>query len=133
MADSNKDEERKENLFEIMDGIILQLNRTKKMFIIMIITVMVISPIALLITYLIFTPPFESAGEEKTRREGGGPLHRFFVIRFLPPIVSAIWLAIGIRQWFVLSKWAAKYDKYKKLQEEIDKKLADQDKDSEQK
>lgn len=82
---------------------------------------------------MIFTPPFESAGEEKTRREGGGPFHRFFPIHFLPPIISAIWLAIGIRQWFVLSKWTAKYDKYKKLQEEIDKKLADKDKDSEQK
>ena len=129
MADSSKDEEHKENLFEIMDGIILQLNRTKKMFIIMIITVMVISPIALLITYLVFPPPFEQ-GEEKMRREGTGPFHRFF-LRYIPPIVSVIWLGIGIRQWFVLSKWTAKYDKYKKLQEEIDKKLADQDKDSE--
>ncbi len=131
MADSSKDEEHKENLFEIMDGIILQLNRTKKMFIIMIITVMVISPIALLITYLVFPPPFEQ-GEEKMRREGTGPFHRFF-LRYIPPIVSVIWLGIGIRQWFVLSKWTAKYDKYKKLQEEIDKKLADQDKDSEKK
>ena len=131
MADSSKDEEHKENLFEIMDGIILQLNRTKKMFIIMIITVMVISPIALLITYLVFPPPFEQ-GEEKMRREGTGPFHRFF-LRYIPPIVSVIWLAIGIRQWFILSKWTAKYDKYKKLQEEIDRKLADQDKNSEQK
>ena len=131
MADSSKDEEHKENLFEIMDGIILQLNRTKKMFIIMIITVMVISPIALLITYLVFPPPFEQ-GEEKMRREGTGPFHRFF-LRYIPPIVSVIWLGIGIRQWFVLSKWTAKYDKYKKLQEEIDKKLADHDKDNEQK
>ena len=131
MADSSKDEEHKENLFEIMDGIILQLNRTKKMFIIMIITIMVISPIALLITYLVFPPPFEQ-GEEKMRREGTGPFHRFF-LRYIPPIVSVIWLGIGIRQWFVLSKWTAKYDKYKKLQEEIDKKLADQDKDSEKK
>ena len=132
MADSNKDEKQKENMFEIMDGIILQLNRTKKMFIIMIITVMVISPIALLITYLVFTPPFEGEREEKMRREAGG-FHKFFPIRYLPPIVSAVWLAIGIRQWFVLSKWTAKYDKYKKLQEEIDKKLSDEDKDSEQK
>ena len=131
MVDSSKDEEHKENLFEIMDGIILQLNRTKKMFIIMIITVMVISPIALLITYLIFPPPFEQ-GEERTKRDGVGPFHRFF-LRYIPPIVSAIWLGIGIRQWFVLSKWTAKYDKYKKLQEEIDKKLADHDKDNEQK
>ena len=131
MADSSKDEEHKENLFEIMDGIILQLNRTKKMFIIMIITVMVISPIALLITYLVFPPPFEQ-GEEKMRREGTGPFHRFF-LRYIPPIVSVIWLGIGIRQWFILSKWTAKYDKYKKLQEEIDRKLADQDKNSEQK
>ena len=82
MADQNKDENPNENLFKIIDGIILQINRTKKLFIIMIITVMVISPIALLISFLLFTPPIESTSDQKTRDENG--LHRFFPIRFLP-------------------------------------------------
>ena len=130
MADQNKDKNPNENLFKIIDGIILQINRTKKLFIIMIITVMVISPIALLISFLLFTPPFESTSDQKTREENG--LHRFFPIRFLPPIVSAVWLGIGIRQWVILSKWTKKYDRYKKMQEEVDKKLSGEDKDNEE-
>jgi hypothetical protein len=30
---------------------------------------------------------------------------------------------IGIRQWFVLSKWTKKYKQYKQLQKKIDEKL----------
>ena len=130
MADQHKDENPNENLFKIIDGVILQINRTKKLFIIMIITVMVISPIALLISFLLFTPPIESTSDQKTREENG--MHRFFPIRFLPPIVSVVWLGIGIRQWFILSKWTKKYDRYKKLQDEIDKKLSGEDKDNEE-
>lgn len=46
------------------------------------------------------------------------------VIAFL---ISLIWLGIGIRQWFVLSKWAKKYERYKELQKKIDEKLSDDD------
>ncbi len=120
-----KDEKPSENLFEIMDGVILQINRTKKLFIIMIITMMIVSPIALLISSLLFTPPFEETNEPSGPH--GARQHHFFPLRLLPAIVSAAWLAIGIRQWFVLSKWTSKYDKYKKMQEEIDKKLSDED------
>jgi hypothetical protein len=52
---SNKDDDNnsksKDNIFQIMDGIIAQLNRTKKMFIIMIITIMVIPPLAFAVTF----------------------------------------------------------------------------------
>jgi hypothetical protein len=51
---------------------------------------------------------------------------RLFV-RQIPWIISLVWLGIGLRQWFVLSKWTKKYDKYKKLQEEIDRKFEDND------
>jgi hypothetical protein len=34
----------RENIFQILDGIITQLNKTKKMFIIMILTIMIIPP-----------------------------------------------------------------------------------------
>lgn len=124
---NDKDNKETRNLFEIMDGIILQINRTKKLFIIMIITTMIISPIALLLSSLLFTPPFEETNEPAGPQGQHDRLHHFFPLRLLPAIVSAIWLAIGIRQWLVLSKWTSKYDKYKKLQEEIDKKLSDED------
>jgi hypothetical protein len=43
--------------------------------------------------------------------------------RIVPILVSLIWLGIGIRQWFVLSKWSKKYERYKELQKRIDAKL----------
>jgi len=96
----------------------------------MIISVMVISPVALLISSLLLIPPFESGANEQMRQEDKLQ-HKIFPIRLLVPLISVVWLGIGIRQWFVLSKWTAKYDRYKKVQEEIDKKLSDEDKDSE--
>ena len=45
--DNNSNNQSTENLFKIMDGIIQQLNNTKKMFIIMIITIMIIPPLSL--------------------------------------------------------------------------------------
>jgi hypothetical protein len=36
-----------------------------------------------------------------------------------------VWLGIGIRQWFVLSKWSKKYERYKELQKMVDEKLED--------
>jgi NADH:ubiquinone oxidoreductase subunit 5 (subunit L)/multisubunit Na+/H+ antiporter MnhA subunit len=118
MTDSDKNG----NIFKIMDEIIFQLNKTKKMFIIMILTIMIIPPVALLFTSVIFDPPFEEQ-EEKTQRDGPKP--KFVIYRVIPLIISAVWLGIGIRQWIVLSKWTKKYDRYKKLQEKIDKKLDD--------
>ena len=118
------DSEKNDNIFKIMDGVIFQLNKTKKMFIIMILTVMIIPPVALLISFAIWLPPFEVS--EKTEQDG--PHHGFFPMRIIPHIISLVWLGIGMRQWFVLSKWTKKYERYKELQEKIDKKLDDDDK-----
>jgi hypothetical protein len=38
-------------------------------------------------------------------------------------LIFIIWLGIGIRQWFVLSKWTKRYERYKELQKKIDEKL----------
>ena len=39
--------------------------------------------------------------------------------------ISLVWLVIGVRQWFVLSKWDKKYKQFKENQKEIDKKFED--------
>jgi hypothetical protein len=110
-----------------MDGIIHQLNRTKKMFIIMILTIMIIPPIAFAVTFALLGPPFPF-------HDGGGPSHdrvgpvfnpAFGIARVVPFLISLIWLGIGIWQWFVLSKWTKKYERYKELQKKIDDKLSD--------
>jgi hypothetical protein len=131
-ADRNKDrkkEDRDENLFEIMDGIISQLNKTKRMFILMIITILILPPISFVITFAIFGPPmfFDNINggmrHEGFRFGAGGFGHGFAVPRIIPILIFIVWLVIGIRQWFVLSKWTKRYERYKELQKKIDEKL----------
>ena len=52
-------------------------------------------------------------------------IQTFGIARIIPFLISIIWLGIGIWQWFVLSKWTKKYERYKELQKKIDEKLND--------
>ncbi|HZA62723.1 MAG TPA: hypothetical protein VE573_07620 [Nitrososphaeraceae archaeon] len=125
-GDSN-DIKPRDNIFQIMDGIIAQLNRTKKMFIIMILTLMIIPPVAFAVTFALLGPPFhfETGGRGGGSPDGFGPPPQIAVARIVPILVSLVWLGIGIRQWFVLSKWSKKYERYKELQKMVDEKLED--------
>jgi len=93
----------------------------------MILTVMIIPPISFLIFTIIYDSPFDS--QEKTEHDG--LRSKFAIFKIIPLIISLVWLGIGIRQWLVLSKWTKKYNRYKELQEKIDKELADEQKDDE--
>ena len=141
---SDKKDKERENVFEILDGIMFQLSRTKKMFLVMILTVLIIPPIALLVMTAIVEPPFEQQFEQrlhdklergqitpeeydniKNKVTDGRPsrlLHPQQVIIFA---ISLVWLGIGIRQWTVLSRWDKKYKQFKEEQKEIDKKFED--------
>ncbi len=135
MTDANKgdnDNNSRENLFKIMDGIIAQLNKTKKLFIIMILTIMIIPPIAFSLTFALFGPPFpldSARGPHDRSGPAFGP--HIGIPRFVPFLISIVWLGIGIRQWVVLSKWTKKYERYKELQKKIDEKLDYDDNDEE--
>ena len=124
-----KKEDRNENLFEIMDEIISQLNKTKKMFILMIITILILPPISFVITFAVFEPQMffndSNVGmrHEAFRFGAGGFGHGFALLRVIPILIFIVWLGIGIRQWLVLSKWTKRYERYKELQKKIDEKL----------
>src|SRR6476659_2710800 len=131
-----KDNKSTENLFEIMDGIIDQLNNTKRLFIAMILTVMIIPPLVFVITFELLGPPgppptppstFQGGIEHHKgeHREGFNPL--FTITKNIPLIIGILWLGIGIRQWIILSKWDKKYQKYKELQKKIDEKIDNED------
>ena len=147
------------SIFFIMDVIIDQLNKTKKLFIIMLLTIMIIPPIAFMLSFMLFGFPFhddsqygggnnwwDSSGDSSIRNdsikenredisntrpwEGPNSNSSFRYLPLIPIIVVLIWLGIGIRQWFVLSKWDKKYKKYKEMQKRIDEKLEkDENKD----
>ena len=129
-TENNKDGESndvkpRDNIFQIMDGIIAQLNRTKKMFIMMILTLMIIPPVAFAVTFALLGPPFhfETGGRGGSSPDGFGPPPQIAVARIVPILVSLVWLGIGVRQWFVLSKWSKKYERYRELQKRVDEKL----------
>ena len=127
---SNDKERSDSSIFFIMDGIIDQLNKTKKLFIIMLLTIMIIPPIAFMLSFMLFGFPFHGEGIENTKswEDGSDSNPSFRYLPLIPVIVVLVWLGIGIRQWFVLSKWDKKYKKYKEMQRKIDEKL---DKDDE--
>jgi hypothetical protein len=139
-----KPDKRTENIFEIMDGIIDQLNNTKRLFIAMILTVMIIPPAVFVITFELLAssnPPSPSplpppthidTGHHKGGYRCGGPLGGgnnllSTITKGVPLIIGILWLGIGIRQWIVLSKWSRKYQKYKELQKKIDEKIDDEE------
>ena len=68
VREDKDDNKPKENIFRIMDGIITQLNRTKKMFIIMILTIMIIPPIAFALSFALLGPPFPLYGGAASRQ-----------------------------------------------------------------
>lgn len=127
MSGSNKDDA--ENVFRIMDGIIDQLNKTKKMFILMVITIMVVIPVSFAISFAVMGPPFPVHGGPWGPDRGGPEPSNFWPVRTIPFVIALIWLGVGIRQWLVLNKWTRKYELYRELQKKLDEKLGDEDKE----
>ncbi len=134
MSDKNNDTKFNKdgkNFFEIMDEIINQLNNTKRLFIIMILTVMIIPPTVFIITFEIIYPSVPPSVvihhniKYRTGLLGSDPL--LTITRNIPLIIGLIWLGIGIRQWIILSKWSKRYQRYKELQKEIEEKLDNED------
>lgn len=96
----------RENLVEILDNVLHQLDFTKKMVIIMVLSFVIIVPI---IAYI---------GVMSQSTAGVG--------RFIPIIGGAaflVWLGVGIRQWIVFSRWKRRYQEYKKSRKEVDESL----------
>lgn len=143
---NNKDYD---NIFEILDGMMFQLSKTKKMFLIMIITTLIIPPISLIAITSVYDSPYQDKFREdfdsrlQSKLDNGeitedeyNMIKEKFSKKIKPnPLlrphqlvifaISIVWLGIGIRQWFVISKWDKRYKQFKENQEEIDKKFED--------
>jgi cell division protein FtsL len=125
----NNNNKPTQNIFQIMDEIVRQLNKTKRMFLIMIVSIIVVVPGTFIVTFsLIGGASFWNDGSGS----GGGPPgggdgppggSAFGIARAIVIVFLLAWIAIGIRQWFVLSKWTQRYEIYKELQKKIDEKL----------
>ena len=126
----SKDNKKKstQNIFQIMDEIVRQLNSTKKLFLIMIVSVIVVVPLTFIITFaLLGGPSFWNDGPPPGRGpdDDGWPPNEsaFGIARAIVIVFLLAWIVIGIRQWFALSKWTQRYEIYKELQKKIDEEL----------
>ncbi len=126
-----------------------QLGKTKKIFMIMILTTLIIPPVALLVMTSAFDSPFNDRFDQRLEerinercrndhlsRDECNNLKDRLVDRnrqqvlLQPPqlvifAISLVWLGVGIKQWLSISKWDKKYQRFKEKQEQVDKKLDD--------
>jgi len=101
--DSSRKGTAYENLPEMIDNVIRQLDFTRKIIIIMVLSFIIIVPI---IAYI---------GLLSQSTAGVGV--------YIPIIGGAVflaWLGVGIRQWIVFSKWLRKFRLYKERQKELE-------------
>ncbi|HEU4605555.1 MAG TPA: hypothetical protein VFS46_04885 [Nitrososphaera sp.] len=130
MAEPGKKDKRAENVFRIMDEIVHQLNKTKRMFILMIVSFIIVVPATHIITVALVGETIFDEGGPPFDRSGPPDNPAFRAVQAVVIGTVLVWIGIGVRQWFVLSKWTKKYRQYKELQKKIDEKL-DYDEDDE--
>jgi preprotein translocase subunit SecG len=174
---TNKDHD---SIFQIMDGIMSELNKTRKVFVFMFFSMMILPVTAIIIFMYTFDESKISHDELRSNIQEFNTLsqkmknqmltienlpteeqekalqsmvnseeykqsinkitelsqnelklisseHKNYLykkeIRLITFILSIIWIILGIRQYIILSNWGKRYTKFKKQQEEIDKKL----------
>jgi len=105
-------EDHTRSIFKVLDGIVEQINKTKKIFMILLVTI-IIPPVILEIMFTVFDLSFESV-----HSESGDVIHYIVFIVFI-----VIWLGLGGRYLFVLNRLTKKYQEFKESQEKLDKKL----------
>ena len=134
------DESIRESIFEIMDGLLSQLRNTKKIFIVMMLSVIILPAMTLLVGAILYDVSAQDimilriqkqlengkiSQEEFDREYEYISTNADGLVVLRPQIVvitaAVVWLTIGILQWFKLSKWDKKYQIFKQEQDEIDK------------
>ncbi|MCH7877474.1 MAG: hypothetical protein IIA20_04505 [Thaumarchaeota archaeon] len=105
-------EDHTRSIFKTMDDMVEQINKTKRIFMILLVTI-IIPPVILEIIFTVFDLSYESL-----HSESGNVIHYIIFIMFI-----GIWLGLGGRYLFVLNKLTKKYQEFKESQEKLDKKL----------
>jgi hypothetical protein len=104
-----------ENILRIADELVHQVDRTKKLVIIMIIAIVVAIPVSWHVSpYLLGSP------------------YNFRLAGIVTIIIALAFIVVGVRQWMVFSKWTERYKAYKELQAKIDAKLDFDNEDGEE-
>ena len=117
--------ERQDNLFKIIDGIVSQLDRTKKIFLVLLVAITVIPPVTFVVNHLVGND--QPQGGERHRPDGGfgGAISFLFSPSDVPLWTSIVGIGIAIWQWFALSWWTRRYKRYKQKRDEVERRLGE--------
>jgi len=105
-------EDHTRSIFKTMDDMVEQINKTKKVFMILLVTI-IIPPVILEIIFTVFDLSYESL-----HSESGDIIHSIVFIMFI-----GIWVGLGGRYLIVLNRLTKRYQEFKESQEKLDKKL----------
>ncbi len=105
-------EDHTRSIFKTMDDMVEQINKTKKVFMILLVTI-IIPPVILEIVFTVLDISYESL-----HSESGDVIHTIVFIMFI-----GIWVGLGGRYLIVLNKLTKRYQEFKESQEKLDKKL----------
>jgi hypothetical protein len=95
-----------DNILRIADELVGQVDKAKKYVVAMIVAVIVAIPLSWHVTPLFLGTPYN-----------------FRVAGIVTIVIAVVFIAVGVRQWMILSKWTERYKAYKELQAKIDAKL----------
>ena len=147
---SNNNNNHRESIFELVDGVVNHLSSMRKMFLIMIITAAIMPPMLMLGIIISVDPPSDSAqvvrGKillEQLRNNEISQEEFISEMEYaleMPPIVfgnglilyliilgvAFSWLGYGIKKWFFISKWRSKYERFKEKRNKVDEMLEDE-------
>jgi prolipoprotein diacylglyceryltransferase len=105
--DSEEDLSSENNIFRITDELVHQVDRTKKMVVVMIVAIIVAIPLSWHLVPIVTS--------------SSAPNFRLF--GYVTILIALVFVVLGARQWLVLSKWTKQYKTYKELQKKVDEKL----------
>jgi len=105
-------EDHTRSIFKTMDDMVEQINKTKKIFMILLVTI-IIPPVILEIMFTVFDISYESL-----HSESGEVIHSIVFIMFI-----GIWVGLGGSALVVLNRLTRRYQEFKESQAKLDKKL----------
>lgn len=113
-------ERRRNNIFEVLDELIFHLNTTKSMFTLLIVSSFILAPLAIIVAAVITLHP-AFLGLLLNRLPGVGTIIIAFI--GITVVLSAVWLAIGIKERAFFSAWNTRFNRFISLRERIDREL----------
>lgn len=95
-----------ENILRIADELVRQVDRAKKLVVVMLLALIVGVPVG-----------WHVAGAISGSKDS------FMIIGYATILLAVAFVIVGVRQWQTLSKWTERYKAYQELQRKIDAKL----------